>query len=340
MNDRKLNPRVNLHRMDMDLLSMNSDSDVGTAVRTDEEDNILEIPTSSKEVSNSQLMAVLQSVKSDTADTRQLLGATRGDLYSHIKKSNEQFDMVKADIEKATNDIGTLFARIRKCEVGSSISSYDSELQKQGALKNNISVAGIPRRENEDLRAIFRSILRSINLSLNDNAIASIYRINESRSHLIIVKFTVFETKLEMMKARRNKKILVRDIISINEGTSSAVDQEVFINNQITPYFGNLLFHGRKAIDNNCIQSCWISNRGFVIRKSENDIPIEIKSVDHLTEFTQTKCQKRRSDEVETSPIDKDNPRTKQRVVPGQQRIIRQQRRNRKEQPKEKQITK
>lgn len=234
MNDRKLNPRVNLHRMDMDLLSMNSDSDVGTAVRTDEEDNILEIPTSSKEVSNSQLMAVLQSVKSDTADTRQLLGATRGDLYSHIKKSNEQFDMVKADIEKATNDIGTLFARIRKCEVGSSISSYDSELQKQGALKNNISVAGIPRRENEDLRAIFRSILRSINLSLNDNAIASIYRINESRSHLIIVKFTVFETKLEMMKARRNKKILVRDIISINEGTSSAVDQEVFINNSTT----------------------------------------------------------------------------------------------------------
>lgn len=150
---------------------------------------------------------------------------------------------------------------------------------------------------------------------------SSIYRVHESRSHLIVVRLESFESKLELLKARRSMNVRISDIMRVNVSSSTSAEQEVTLNNQLTPYFSNLLYHGRKAKEGELIHSCWISNRGFVVKRNANDKPFEIKNVDHLSEFTQSKTAKRRNNEIDTSPIDKANPKTKPRIGPASEML-------------------
>lgn len=74
--------------MDADNFSL-SDSEFSITIPSDDDDNIMGSKrTESKEdCSNRELMAVLQSVKSDTKESRELLGVVRKDLDSHVVKT-------------------------------------------------------------------------------------------------------------------------------------------------------------------------------------------------------------------------------------------------------------
>lgn len=321
-----------LKRMDLDTLSLGSDSDFGEHFDKYDDDN-LKMTQNVTECTNAQLMAVLQSVKTDTKETRDLISATRTDLDAHIVKTDERFSEVMEGLAKNDNDMDSLFARIKKCEVTASIASYESELQKQRALKNSISIAGIPMNDAENLDGIFAAILRAFDLRAADFPFSSIYRIKESRSHLIVVRFQSFEAKLSFMRSKRAKKIVLNDIV--NGCTAPSADPEIYINNQLTPYFSNLLYHGRQAVSEERIHSSWVSNRGFVIRKTENDRPCEIKNVDHLNEFAPVKATKRRNVDMDSSPTDRSNPRSKPRVdgqVTGRRNRTRHQQQQRQQQ--------
>lgn len=302
--------------MDISTLLQNSDSEFSITITSDDEDDIAETRKMGTDCSNRELMAVLQSVKSDTKESRELLGVVRKDLDTHVAKTEEKFNEIAECMEKTKSDIETLFSRVRKCEVGSTVSSYDVELQKQKSLKNNISIAGIPTYDGENLNEIFNSILQILEFRQTDVRTTSIYRVHDSRSHLIVVRLESFESKLELLKARRSKKIKVSDIVRFSKNSSSEGEREVTLNNQLTPYFSNLMYHGRKVKESELIHSSWISNRGFVVKRNLNDKPTEIKNVDHLNEFTQSKQLKRRNSEFDTSSIDKANPRAKPRIGP------------------------
>lgn len=175
-NKLNLRPKVVLRRMDLDTLSLGSDSDFCASIDIDDDDDNLKMSNVESECTNSQLMAVLQSVKADTKKTSDLVISTRKDLDAHIVKTDERFSEVIDGLAKHDGDMDALFARIKKCEVTASISSYEGELQKQKSLKNSISIAGIPATETENLDVCFAAILRAIGLRTADYPISSIYR--------------------------------------------------------------------------------------------------------------------------------------------------------------------
>lgn len=66
-------------------------------------------------------------------------------------------------------------------------------------------------------------------------------------------------------------------------------NNQVFLNNHTTPYFGRLLFHGRKAVKDGAIHSCLINSNGFYIKKTNESKPKEVKYVDELFNMMQNK---------------------------------------------------
>lgn len=86
----------------------------------------------------------------------------------------------------------------------------NSELEKQNNLRNNVTLSNVPFVENENLFDIVRGVcipvevIDAINELKREDIVA--YRVKNSRSNSIIVKFANFEMKAELMRNKTNSR--------------------------------------------------------------------------------------------------------------------------------------
>lgn len=203
----------------------------------------------------------------------------------------------------ANNDIKTLFAKVKEIERKPHAPPTNIELHKQNKLRNNITISNVPLIPNENLYDIVRSILISIgilNLKVDDLETAS--RIPGSKSCLIIAGFRDYALKADIMKKKTTKTLKVSDIIELQNGEANP---RVYINNHLTPFFSKLSFHGRQALYNRLIHSCWVSSNGFLVRLNENSNPVVINCVNEFDDFLKSNdrvVQKKRERSIDSNP--------------------------------------
>lgn len=146
---------------------------------------------------------------------------------------------------KTSNDIKTLLSRLSQVEKGAPTAAVNSELQKQILLRNNISISGMPIEQNEDLAAVIDVILDALGLpELKKGELLKVRRVPNSKTKLIIANFRDYETKLAVMQCKASKKKSLSDIYDLRNGEPNPF---IYINNHLTPFYGNLSYHGRNA---------------------------------------------------------------------------------------------
>lgn len=240
-----------------------------------------------KAVANANLNEMLLSIKNDTSATRKDILSTRSELKMDIKKlaarTDTRIDALDSQLAKANGDIKTIFAKLKDVEKKSHTTMGNVELQKQMQLRNNITIFNVPPTEGENLYDIICAILEILGLQkLQLNELVGAKRVSSSRSHLIIATLRDYETKLAIMKNKAARKVHVSNIYDIGDG---AQDRQIFINNHMTPFYSNLSFHGRNAISNGQIHSCWVSSSGFLVRLNADSAPVAIDNAQHLESF-------------------------------------------------------
>lgn len=211
-----------------------------------------------KQNANMDISQLLQSIKADTAATRNEIKSTRTELKSDIQQlsvqSENKFKLIDKQMAKTNGDIKTLFYRLSNIERGAPSAAGNSELQKQILLRNNISISGMPIEQNEDLYAVMDWILDALGLpELKKGELLKVRRVPNSKSKLIIANFRDYEMKLAVMQSKASKKISLSDIYELRNGEANP---HIYINNHLTPFYGNLSYHGRNAISNGLIHSC------------------------------------------------------------------------------------
>lgn len=314
--NRQLNPiqsRLTLKKINTETLSVHELSD-GEAENIAAHGQLSQMqirqkpgPKPRTQNSSTDIGQLLQSIKADTAATRNEIKSTKTELKSDIQhlasQTETKLKSIDRQMSKANGDIKLLFARISNIERGATSTTNNGELNKQILLRNNITISGMPYVTNENLTDIVDWVLDALGLpELKNGELVKVKRILNARSKLIIAGFRDYEMKLAVMQAKISKRISLSDIYELRDGEANP---QIYINNHLTPFYGNLSYHGRNAISNGLLHSCWVSSRGFLVKLQGDSDPIVIEDVQHLENFLKEQgriVQRKRDRSYEMDP--------------------------------------
>lgn len=203
---------------------------------------------------------------------------TQVELKEHKQQTKENFDVVQSQIDVHKRLIGDLNRKIVAMESASNDAIYEAELSKQRNLRNNVTVMGIPpsKNGNENLKSIAIKVFSLLAVNVPASGIQNVYR----KGDIIVVRLAEYDTKATIIQNKTKSKILLSQI---HPATKS--NQQVYVNNHTTPYFGRLLQCGRNAVRDGKNVSMRLTNRGCMMKIGSNEEEILVKSVTHYIEI-------------------------------------------------------
>lgn len=194
-------------------------------------------------------------------------------IRSNVNCNNSKIEAVSSSVEVNSSAIQSIEERVLQLEklnteIQSNVTTI--EVNKQQQLSNNITIHGIPFKKDEITTNIAVSICKSLNVPIAPTDITKSYRTKGTRSSpgLIVVKFVKFDTKNNILKAKRNRPDL--KLCEIDPGFDG--DSAIFINNHLTPYFARLMYLCKKLISPESMHSCWISSVGISVKLVDDKI--------------------------------------------------------------------
>lgn len=290
------------------LIDSNSDTEMDTATSSND------YPTSK------DIMAVLVNIESKVSTTENTLANFITKTSDDIGRIDRDVASQKKEIESNSSEIGSLREKFTNFETKSDSLSYSLELNKQHNIRNNITITGIPFTAAEDLLQLAISVFKHIGANIGATEIHSTYRFKFGSR--FVVKFTNFETKAAVMKLKDNKVIPLSAVTGVNEHK----DKSIYINTHLIPFFGHIMSHGRRAIQQKLLHSCWMSGNGIAAKLKADSDEIIIQSVSHLIQLcgkpiinkpivntnqaqgtSKKSTDKRKASQQETSPLDGKN---------------------------------
>lgn len=251
-----------------------------------------------------QIMSMLMGIKKDQF--------TKSEFSKFDRKLDNKFKAVDKELATHITQFIEMDSRVSVVEQAMADAAYEKELNKQMALKNNISIFGVPMKSGELVSAIALEVLNAFDCKLDANSISNAYRSvgRDNKFPSIIIKFNSFETKLKALNAK--KQVTLNDVPSFKSDKSK---EPIYINNHATPYFGRILALGRRAVKEKRIHSCWIGANGCLIKLAENDKPQCVKSCAMLVELssnlTDMTKKKRSKPDDHSSPIEVNSKKIK-----------------------------
>ena len=199
------------------------------------------------------------------------------DFNNQIEFNKKQTNKLTLIVEKIEKDDGELFMKVNQ---------MDNFLRRQ-----NVEIQGVPVTENEDLEKIVTNVLKIVDPRLERKELVSFRRMKptgmaEDRKKAfnpILVKFRSFEQKVKIMKEK--KKLANANFNSIGQNV-----ERVFINENLTPFSRDLLYHTRRFQKANGWKFSWSSGGVVLMREQENSKAVVIRCLKDLEKYAKKAC--------------------------------------------------
>lgn len=137
---------------------------------------------------------------------------------------------------------------------------------KQYSRRENLEVHNVPETENENLEDVFKKICNSVGVYVESEDISAVHRLRQkekNRPPPFIVRFVNRKKKVDIMEARKGKIITQDRIFGNGSG------ELIFINDNIEPYYKNLLLFARKKLKKeNGWEYIWFKNDAVLAKKT------------------------------------------------------------------------
>lgn len=147
--------------------------------------------------------------------------------------------------------------------VSSASSNRKTELQKQSKLRNNLSIVGIPHVRNENLRAMFLKVCALLGSPITNDAIRHIWR--DTARQVINIELRDHDVKAHICKFSHARYLWTDDLMRLPTGM---VRSRIYINDQMTHFYKQMWEIGRQARKGRLIYTSWISDRGFMVKRT------------------------------------------------------------------------
>ena len=205
-----------------------------------------------------------------------------------LKKKNNEF---KCQIEFVTKQNKQLSSTVEKIveddrELFLKVNQMDNFLRRQ-----NVEIQGVPPTENEDLEKIVTNVLKIVDPRIERKELVSFRRMKPSGMaeekkkafNPILVKFRSFEQKVKIMKGKKN-------LANANFSNVSKNVDRVFINENLTPFSRDLLYHTRRFQKANGWRFSWSSGGVVLMKEKENSKAVVIRCIKDLEKYAKKAC--------------------------------------------------
>lgn len=147
--------------------------------------------------------------------------------------------------------------------VSSASSNRKTELHKQTKLRNNLSIVGLPHVRNENLRAMFLKVCKLLGSPITNDAIRHIWR--DTARQVINIELRDHDVKAHICKFSHARYLWTDDLMRLPAGM---VRSRIYINDQMTHFYKQMWEIGRQARKCRLIYTSWISDRGFMVKRT------------------------------------------------------------------------
>lgn len=162
----------------------------------------------------------------------------------------------------------------------SSSSTLKFELQKQNSLKNNLSIVGIPEVRGENLYALFFKICKLLGAQITRADIKSIRR--DTFRAMIIVELRDYAVKSHICRYSHAIYLWSDDVV---RSPSGIMRSRIYINDQMTYFYKVMWEIGRAARKQNLIHTSWITDHGFMVKRTKFSKKQRFLSAQQLSRF-------------------------------------------------------
>lgn len=138
-----------------------------------------------------------------------------------------------------------------------------TELNKQHELRNNLSIVGLPHVKSENLRAMFLKVCKLLGAPTTNDAIRHIWR--DTARQVINIELRDHDVKAHICRFSHAKYLWTDDLIRLPAGM---VRSRIYINDQMTHFYKQMWEIGRQARKNHLIYTSWISDHGFMVKRT------------------------------------------------------------------------
>lgn len=224
----------------------------------------------------SQLSFIIATTRENGNKLDRYISATDAkinSIQSNISANSSKIETVSSIVEVNSATLQSIDARVLQLEklntdIQSNVTTI--EINKQHQLSNNITIHGIPFTKEENTSNIVASLCHSLKVAILPADIVKSYRTKGSPASpgLIVVKFSNFDNKHNILKAKRNVTNLKLSELDLGFVDDSAI----FINNHLTPYFARLMYLCKKLIPQESMHSCWVSSIGISVKLADDKI--------------------------------------------------------------------
>lgn len=150
---------------------------------------------------------------------------------------------------------------------GSTVSSASTirktEMHKQNELRNNLSIVGLPHVRNENLRSMFLKVCKLLGSPITNDAIRHVWR--DTARQVINIELRDHDVKAHICKFSHARYLWTDDLIRLPAGM---VRSRIYINDQMTHFYKQMWEIGRQARKSRLIYTSWISDRGFMVKRT------------------------------------------------------------------------
>lgn len=229
----------------------------------------------------------LEKLETDTKDKfNELIETVKG---HGVKIKEIEEEVIKVNEIAKTNEkkVKKVEMKLAGYEDNTEKLKFEIEQLKAKEFINDVTIAGIERREGERLEELFNKLCNLLQINTNDKDTIAIYRSkgSESQPGLIIVKFKVPNKKFEFIAAKRRAGEMFAEQILHNVDSNKNNNKQIFLNHHITPYFNNILYKARQAKAAGKISTAWANSSGVFYKINEGDAPKRFQSATEIEDI-------------------------------------------------------
>lgn len=214
----------------------------------------------------SKIAALLgETAKKDDID------GLKSQILNFSTATNEEIVKLKSTVNAVENKANDQQEQI-------SLLQANVEILKQDQLKNNISIAGIPVElvDGTNSDEVIINIASKVGVKISKGQFTS-HTVANNR--FVIAQFYDFKHKQMIInQLRMGKKLIVKEIFA----NASSNENQIFVNDHLTPYFNKLYLMARNAKKEGKLCTVSSYNGRIRVRKHSDDVPISISNESQL----------------------------------------------------------
>ncbi|KAJ8705546.1 hypothetical protein PYW08_012592 [Mythimna loreyi] len=174
---------------------------------------------------------------------------------------------------------------MESCAANNKIKYLEDEVEalQRKQLETIIEIKNVPVTENENLNEIINQLHNSLKVSVAPNQVRQVYRKKIAQNKPILVEYQTAQIRANILKAIKSYNMTNKEEKFNTKALKISGDpQPVYISEALTPNARRLLYQCRDLKKKHDFKFCWVSNGRILLKKSEDQPAILIKSSEQI----------------------------------------------------------